>query len=68
MKMGVEDFAGLQFFFVDLAQSLSTHFKIETMTIQSTLEAQQKEFVNEFKVKKTEEMNLLLGNELWQHA
>ena len=66
--MSAEDFQSMQFFMITLAENLKTHFKINTINFITILEDQQKKYVNDFKTKKTDELKMMLEDELWTHA
>ena len=68
MRFGAEDFAQYQFFFLTLFDNLKDHTKINTLNLVSILEDQQKRFMNDFKQKKTDELKMLLDNEMWTQA
>ena len=51
-----------------LADNLKTHFKMNTMNFVSILEEQQKKYVNDFKIKKSDELKLMLDDEMWVHS
>lgn len=67
-KMGAENFESMQFFMLTLAENLKTHTGMDIINFVSILEEQQKKFTLDFKTKKTEELKLLLDNELWNHS
>jgi len=48
-----------------MVENLKSHFKVNTVNIMSTSEEYQKRFLLDFKTKKTEELKMLLDNELW---
>ena len=58
----------MQFFMLTLAENLKTHFKMNTMNFVSILEEQQKKYVNDFKIKKSDELKLMLDDEMWVHS
>ena len=51
-----------------LIDNLKSHFKINTINFLTTSEEYQKKFVLDFKTKKTDELKILLDNELWNHS
>jgi hypothetical protein len=48
-----------------LVENLKSHFKINTVNIVTISEDYQKKYLLDFKTKKTEELKMLLDNELW---
>ena len=51
-----------------LVENLKVHFKINDVNILNISEDYQKKFLLDFKTKKTEELKMLLDNELWNQA
>ncbi len=46
---------------------MKNHFKFNPMNSINVLQDQQKKYLNDFKVKKAEELKMLLENEKWIH-
>ncbi|CDW75065.1 UNKNOWN [Stylonychia lemnae] len=68
LKISSEDFQQQHFFMMTLIDNLKAHFKINPINITSVSEEYQKKFVLDFKSKKTDELKMLLDNELWTHS
>lgn len=51
-----------------LIENLKSHFKINNVNLIAVSEEYQKKFVLDFKTKKTDELKMLLDNELWTHS
>lgn len=49
-----------------LAENLKSRFKITTVNLMTISEDFQKKFLNDFLQKKTEELKIILDNELWK--
>ena len=58
----------MQFFMITMADNLKTHFKMSTVNFTYILEDQQKRYVNDFKMKKTDELKAMLDEEMWTHS
>jgi hypothetical protein len=67
-KLSAEDFQKIQFFVLTMVENLKSHFKINTVNIIAISEDYQKKYLLDFKTKKTEELKMLLDNELWNQA
>ena len=65
LKISSDDFQQQHFFTMTLIENLKSHFKINDVNFLAISEDYQKKFVLDFKTKKTNELKLLLENELW---
>lgn len=67
-KISSEDFQQVHLFMSTLVENLKSHFRVNTLNLLSVSEEYQKKFLMDFKTKKTDELKLLLDNELWTHS
>eukprot|EP00347_Sterkiella_histriomuscorum_P013600 403364097 len=65
LKISADDFQQQHFFAINMIENLKSHFKINVVNFIAISEDYQKKFVLDFKTKKTNELKLLLDNELW---
>jgi hypothetical protein len=49
-------------------ENLKSHFKVNNLNFNTISEEFQKKFLLDFKTKKTDELKMLLDNELWNHS
>ncbi len=68
VKMNADDFKKLQGFLAGVVQSLKINFKVNSLNLVSVLEDQQKKYFVALKELKTEELKMLLDDELWVQA
>jgi len=64
--MKTSEFHSYQEFVASMAHTLKSRFRLSIVNIQSTLEEQQKKYVNQFKMQKQDELRMLLDQENWQ--